>query len=81
MINSIFYFSADLFDFNSKKIGSVDRNEKRSEISLSEIKTDERSVIKNLSNASKIAEAAEKVIENAIQQLMLLRNILARIRI
>ena len=51
-----------------------DRNEKRSEISLSEIKTDERSVIKNLSNASKIAEAAEKVIENAIQQLMLVEE-------
>ena len=44
-----------------------DRNEKRSEISLSEIKTDERSVIKNLSNVSKIAEAAEKVIEDAFQ--------------
>ena len=51
-----------------------DRNEKRSEISLSEIKTDERSVIKNLSNASKIAEAAEKVIENAFQQLMLVKE-------
>ena len=51
-----------------------DRNEKRSEISLSEIKTDERSVIKNLSNASKIAEAAEKVIENALQQLMLVEE-------
>ena len=51
-----------------------DRNEKRSEISLSEIKTDERSVIQNLSNVSKIAEAAEKVIENALQQLMLVEE-------
>lgn len=41
---------------------------------MSEIKTDERSVIKNLSNASKIAEAAEKVIENAFQQLMLVEE-------
>ena len=41
---------------------------------MSEIKTDERSVIKNLSNASKIAEAAEKVIENALQQLMLVEE-------
>ena len=51
-----------------------DRNEKRSEISLSEIKTDERSVIKNLSNVSKIAEAAEKVIEDAFQQLWLVEE-------
>merc|ERR1712126_328342 len=70
-INSIFYFSSDLFDFSSEKISSVDRNEKRSEISLSKIKTDERSVIKNLSNVTKIAEVAEKVIEDAFQQLRL----------
>ena len=41
---------------------------------MSKIKTDERSVIKNLSNVSKIAEVAEKVIEDAFQQLRLVEE-------
>lgn len=71
MLNSVIYFSANIFEPEDPMDKSQNRiYEHLSEINLSEIIEDGKSAIKYLSNTSKIAETAEKVIGNAfVQQL------------
>merc|ERR1712107_811919 len=73
--NAVYYFSSDIFELSPIDDGT-NRPKNRiqenlAEINLTKVIADGKSAIKSLSsNASLIAETAEKVIESALQPLL-----------